>query len=192
MVITVDGLAGAGKSTVSRAVADALGYRYLDTGAMYRAVTLLALEHNVDLEDAQALAALADEATTRTDDPELRSPKVDASVSLVSRHAAVRGALQDAQRAFLSSGDAVAEGRDIGAIVWPQAELKVWLDAPAALRAQRRVADLGDTTAATALHERDRRDAAQSIRAEDAVAVETAGLSVEEVVGQIVALARKS
>ena len=189
-MIAIDGPAGAGKSTVARAVATALGYRYLDTGAMYRAVALAALRAGVATDDAPALAGLADLAATMTDDPELRSPEVEGGVSLVARHPEVREALHRAQRAYLAGGDAVAEGRDVGAIVWPEAELKVWLDAASEVRARRRVSELGDPSAAAALAERDRRDAAQTVRAADAVAIDSTELELDAVVARIVDLAR--
>ena len=102
----------------------------------------------------------------------------------------MREALHRAQRAFLADGDAVAEGRDVGAIVWPEAELKVWLDAAPEVRARRRVSELGDPSAAAALAERDRRDAAQTVRAEDAVAIDSTELELDAVVARIVDLAR--
>jgi cytidylate kinase len=189
MVIAIDGPAGAGKSTVARAVADRLGYRYLDTGAMYRAVTLAALDTQTDLHDAEALAGLAGLATRMTDDPRLRTPRVDARVSTAAGHALVREALRSAQRAFLAEGDAVAEGRDVGAVVWPEAELKIWLDADQGERARRRVQERGGgVEAAAALAERDRRDARNTLRAEDAVLVDTTELPAEAVVERIVAL----
>jgi CMP/dCMP kinase len=190
VVIAIDGPAGAGKSTVARAVADALGYRYLDTGAMYRAVALAALRAGVDSEDADALAGLSDLAATMTDDPELRSPQVDRLVSLVARHRPVRAALHRAQRAYLADGDAVAEGRDVGAIVWPEAELKVWLDAAPGERAKRRVREQGDAAAAAALAERDRRDSEQTVRAPDAVVIDSTELASDAVIARIVALAK--
>src|SRR3954465_14478540 len=101
MVIAIDGPAGAGKSTVARAVARRLGYRYLDTGAMYRAITLAALDTGVDVHDARRLAGLAALATRMTDDPRLRAPLVDARVSTAASHPEVRAALHAAQRAFL-------------------------------------------------------------------------------------------
>ena len=189
-MIAIDGPAGAGKSTVARAVATALGYRYLDTGAMYRAVALAALRAGVGTDDAPALARLADLAATMSDDPELRSPEVEGGVSLVARHPEVREALHRAQRAYLAGGDAVAEGRDVGAIVWPEAELKVWLDAAPEVRARRRVSELGDPSAAAALAERDRRDAAQTVRAGDAVTIDSTDLELDAVVDRIVGLAR--
>jgi cytidylate kinase len=191
VVIAIDGPAGAGKSTVARAVADALGYRYLDTGAMYRAVTLAALRAGVDSDDAAGLATLADLAATMTGDSELRSPEVERSVSLVARHRQVRDALHRAQRAFLAQGDAVAEGRDVGGVVWPEAELKVWLDAAPHVRARRRVEELGDASAAAALAERDERDSAQTVRAPEAVVIDSTELELDAVIACIVEMARK-
>jgi cytidylate kinase len=191
VVIAIDGPAGAGKSTVARAVADALGYRYLDTGAMYRAVTLAAIRAGVGDDDTGGLAGLAGLAATMSGDPELRSPAVERRVSLVARHQAVREALHGAQRAFLEAGDAVAEGRDVGAVVWPEAELKIWLDAAPQVRARRRVLEQGDASAAAALAERDQRDSAQTVRAPDAVAIDSTELELATVVGRIVALARE-
>jgi cytidylate kinase len=191
VVIAIDGPAGAGKSTVARAVADELGYRYLDTGAMYRAVTLAALRAGVGSEDAAALARLAGVATTLTSDPELRSPEVERSVSLVAHHAEVRDALRRAQRAFLAQGDAVGEGRDVGAVVWPEAELKIWLDADPDVRAERRVLEQGNSAAAAALAERDQRDAAQTLEAPDAVAIDSTELELGAVIARILALVQE-
>jgi cytidylate kinase len=191
VVIAIDGPAGAGKSTVARAVADALCYRYLDTGAMYRAVTLAALRAGVDSDDAAGLAALAGRAATMTDDPELRSGEVEQHVSLVAHHLPVRQALHGAQRAYLVAGDVVAEGRDVGGVVWPEAELKIWLDAEPQVRARRRVEELGNAAAAAALAERDERDAAQTVRAPDAVVIDSTALDLDAVIDRIVALARE-
>jgi len=190
-VIAIDGPAGAGKSTVARAVADALGYRYLDTGAMYRAVALAAIRTGIGDDDTNGLAGLAGLAATMSGDPELRSPKVERRVSLVARHQAVREALHRAQRAFLAEGDAVAEGRDVGAVVWPEAELKIWLDAAPQVRARRRVREQGDSSAAAALAERDKRDSAQTVRAPDAVVIDSTELEPAAVVARIVELARE-
>src|SRR5690349_9856587 len=192
MVIAIDGPAGAGKSTVARGVARALGYRYLDTGAMYRAVTLAALDTGIDVKDARRLAGLAGLAARMTDDPRLRTPMVDTRVSVAAAHPEVRAALHAAQRAFLERGDAVAEGRDVGAVVWPEAELKVWLDADPAERARRRVSEQGGgEEVAAALRDRDRRDATQTQRARDAVLVDTTRLDPDAVAERIVALARE-
>jgi cytidylate kinase len=126
-----------------------------------------------------------------TDDPRLRTPAVDARVSQVAGHADVRAAMREAQRRFLSEGDTVAEGRDVGAVVWPDSELKVWLDADPVERARRRIHESGDESAAPALHARDQRDAQQTMRAPDAVTVDSTDLSADEVVERIVALARE-
>lgn len=191
MVIAIDGPAGAGKSTVARALAQRLGYRYLDTGAGYRALTLVALDHGTPLDDASALAELAPLATAVAEDPRLRSAEVEANVSTVSAHPAVRTAMREAQRAFLAAGDAVAEGRDIGAVVCPEADLKIWLHADEAVRARRRTAERGGADAAAALAERDQRDAANTLRADDAVGVDTSALEAGEVVERIAALVQE-
>jgi cytidylate kinase len=192
VVIAIDGPAGAGKSTVAQKVATALGYRYLDTGAMYRGVALAALRAGIETEDAAALAGLAHLAPSLSADPELRSPEVERRVSLVARHPEVRDALRVAQRAFLAEGDAVGEGRDVGAVVWPEAELKVWLDAAPHVRARRRVREQGDSAAAAALMERDQLDAAQTVRAPDAIVIDSTELDSDAVVDRIVALAREA
>lgn len=192
MVIAIDGPAGAGKSTVAREVARRLGYRYLDTGAMYRALTLLALERGSPLDDADTLAGLIDEAIPLTADPRVRSAAVDAAVSTVSAHPAVRTAMREAQRSFLAAGDAVAEGRDIGAVVWPEAELKLWLDADPSERARRRVMEVaGGAATAEALLARDRRDASQLRPAPDAVLLDTTALDAGSVVERILALVQE-
>jgi cytidylate kinase len=183
MIVTIDGPAGAGKSTVARALAARLGYRYLDTGAMYRAVTLVVLETGGD----PVAVAQAGAWTARLDDPAIRSDAVDGAVSGVSSLPAVREALRTEQRAFLARGDAVAEGRDIGSVVWPQAELKVWLDASPEERRRRRAAERGEQAGEAAL-ERDRQDAAQTIVPEGSVRVDTEGLAVDAVVEAVVRL----
>ncbi len=183
MIITIDGPAGAGKSTVAKALALRLGYRYLDTGAMYRAVTYVALMSKQDAVAVAQGSAWVDHLA----DPALRSDEVDAAVSAVAGLLEVRVAMRDEQRRFLAEGDAVAEGRDIGSVVWPQAELKVWLDATPAERQRRRAAERGEEAGATALA-RDRQDAAQMIVPHDSVRLETDGLGVSEVIEQIVIL----
>jgi cytidylate kinase len=179
MVVTIDGPAGAGKTTVAGALALRLGYRVLDTGAMYRAVTLAVLRDGGE----PGAVARAGDWQALLDDPALRSRAVDETVSATAQVPAVRAALRAAQRAFLAEGDAVCEGRDIGEVVWPQAELKVWLDADPGERAKRR----GDEAALT----RDARDQAQTRVPTDAVVVDTTGLSVDQVVTRIAALVRE-
>src|SRR3954454_13969349 len=192
MVIAIDGPAGAGKSTVARGVARALGYRYLDTGAMYRAVTLAALDTGVDVHDARRLAGLAGLAARMTDDPRLRTPIVDARVSTAASHPEVRAALHAAQRSFLEEGDTVAERRDVGAAVWPEAGLKVWLDAHPHEHVRRRSAERGGgQEVEQSLIERDRADAPNMLRAPEAVIVDTTRLSADAAIERIVELARK-
>jgi cytidylate kinase len=157
VIVAIDGPAGAGKSTVARAVARRLGAAYLDTGAMYRALTLLAARRGVAPSDGPALAALARHHPVEivpTDDgdrvildgeditAEIRTPKVAALVSEVSAHPDVRAQMVAAQRALMSRGDWVSDGRDVGSTVWPDAEVKVFLTASPEERARRRRAEL--------------------------------------------------
>ncbi len=201
MVIAIDGPAGAGKSTVARALAKALGFTYLDSGAMYRSVALLTLR-DPDGEAAQLAAAARIElgGRVRLDGEDvsaaIRTPEVSARASEVAADPAVREALVAKQRELLSSGDWVAEGRDIGTVVAPGAELKVYLDADPAERARRRAAELGAEVAQvlaeqTLRDERDRSREASPLQAADgAVVLDTTGLDVDEVVSRIAALAR--
>jgi cytidylate kinase len=202
MIVAIDGPAGAGKSTVARSLADRLGFRYLDTGAMYRALTWLALEEGVDLEDGQALGAIAEAAPIsfegervliRGEDvtEAIRLPAIDRVVSEVARHPEVRRVMRERQRELSEQGDAVIEGRDIGTVVCPNAEVKVYLVADAAERARRRVAErpeIGAEALATDLRLRDERDAAQMQPAPDAVTIDTTELAVEQVVDRIARL----
>jgi CMP/dCMP kinase len=202
MIVAIDGPAGAGKSTVARGLATRLGFRYLDTGAMYRALTWLALEEGVGLEDGAALGALAEAAPIyfeaervfiRDEDvtDAIRLPEIDRAVSAVARHPHVRQVMRERQRELAQHGDAVIEGRDIGTVVCPEAEVKVYLVADAAERARRRVADrpeIGAEALATDLRLRDERDAAQMQPAPDAEQIDTTDLSVEDVVDRIESL----
>ena len=199
MVVAIDGPAGAGKSTVARALAGELGFTYLDSGAMYRCVALLALREpdaepgelaaraEIDLGGAGRPVLLDGEDVSAA----IRAPDVSARASEVAADAAVRAALVAKQRELLSRGDWVAEGRDIGTVVAPHAELKVYLDADPAERARRRAAELGaDAQAVLAEQalrdERDRSRQASPLRAaEGAVTVDTTGLGVEQVVARI-------
>ena len=202
MIVAIDGPAGAGKSTVARSLAARLGFRYLDTGAMYRALTWLALEEGVDLTDGAALGALADEhpvsfdgdrVLIRGDDvtEKIRQAEIDRVVSTVARHPEVRAIMRERQRELSELGDAVIEGRDIGTVVCPDADVKVYLVADATERARRRRAErpeIGAEALATDLRLRDERDAAQMQSAPDAETIDTTELDVDEVVDRIESL----
>jgi CMP/dCMP kinase len=207
MVIAIDGPAGAGKSTVARAVAAALGFTYLDSGAMYRCVALAGLEAGADLDDAEAMGGLAGKLRIELDDERveldgrdvsgaIREPRVTEASSRVSVHPAVREAMIAQQRRLIEAGRYVAEGRDIGTVVSPAAPLKVFLTASAEERACRRAAQTGEDEAAVlaAQRERDERDETRehsALRAaDDAVEIDTTGLALDEVVERVVALAR--
>jgi cytidylate kinase len=189
MIVAIDGPAGAGKSTVARATADALGFTYLDSGAMYRATALALLrEGGVPSERARELGP------DFADAEGLRTPEVSEQASRIAQDAGVRSALVDKQRELMASGDWVAEGRDIGTVVAPEAELKVYLTASAEERARRRAEELG-ADVETVLRDQALRDAQDESRehsplkaADDSVEVDTTGLSIDEVVERIVAL----
>jgi CMP/dCMP kinase len=199
VIVAIDGPAGSGKSTVARGLAARLGFRYLDTGAMYRALTWLALEDGLDLDDGPALEALAladpvtfegDRVLVRGADvtEAIREPRIDRVVSSVARHPEVREVMRTLQRELAESGDAVVEGRDIGTVVCPDAGVKVYLVADPGERARRRQADhpeIGAEALATDLRLRDERDAAQMQAAPDAEEIDTTALSVEEVLDRI-------
>lgn len=206
MVIAIDGPAGAGKSTVARAVAAEIGFTYLDSGAMYRCVALAALESGIDLEDGEAAGALAEGLEIGFDgrrvllgerdvSAEIRSPETTAAASRVSVHPRVRAAMVARQRRLIATGRYVAEGRDIGTVVSPEAPLKVFLTASDEERARRRAAETGEEVAAVlaAQRQRDARDTERehgALRAApDAVELDTTGLGHEQVVARVVALA---
>jgi cytidylate kinase len=196
MLIAIDGPAGAGKSTVASAVADALGFTYLDSGAMYRCVALAELR---GVQDPLACAIeLGHRVTLDGEDvtDAIRAPEVSARASEVAARPEVRGQLVALQRKMIRSGDYVAEGRDIGTVVAPEAELKVYLTASPQERARRRAeqsgADAGEVLREQA--QRDERDATRAHSplepAPDALRVDTTGLSLDEVTNHIVRLAR--
>ena len=206
MVIAIDGPAGAGKSTVAHALAERLGFTYLDSGAMYRAVALAALRAAADPDDAERVERIAREAaielgpgSVRLDGgdvtAEIRAPEVTAAASRVSVHPGVREAMVDRQRALVADGGWVAEGRDIGTVVCPESPLKVFLTAAEDERARRRAAEIGRPVEEVleAQRDRDGRDIGRehgALRAaDDAVEVETTGLGIEQVVERIACLA---
>jgi cytidylate kinase len=202
MVVAIDGPAGAGKSTVARGVARALGFGYLDSGAMYRAVALSALEH--DRDPAEQAARMSIELGDRvvvdgrdvTD--EIRSPRVTEAASRIATQKPVRQALVQKQRELLESGDWVGEGRDIGTVVAPDADLKIFLTASPEERAKRRARDLRADWRIV-LQDQTLRDQQDSQRehsplraAPDAIELDTTDRPVEDVVGQVVKLVRDS
>jgi cytidylate kinase len=211
----MDGPSGSGKSSTSRGVASRLGLRYLDTGAMFRALTWWMLQHDVDVDDAAAVAGHADAAELASGtDPAaptitvdgidvagpIRSPQVTAAVSAVSAVPEVRARLLRDQRAIIGQGGIVVEGRDIGTVVVPDAAVKVYLTADPHARAARRTAELtpGTDVSATreALLRRDRYDSGRAsaplAMAEGAYHIDTTAFTLEEVIGQVVALVEQA
>jgi CMP/dCMP kinase len=214
IVVAVDGTSGSGKSSTSRGVADRLGLSYLDTGAMYRAVTWWMLRHGVDVHDPEAVAARCDEprlengtnplAPTITVDGEdvataIREPDVNAAVSPVSAVPAVRARMVQLQRAAIdearNGAGIVVEGRDIGSVVWPEAAVKVFLSADPSARATRRAAEEGGSDVGAteeSLLARDRIDSGRAVSplvmAEGAVHIDTTAYSLDEVIARVVAL----
>ena len=207
LIIAIDGPSGAGKGTVARAIARELGYRHVDSGAMYRAVGWKALRDGVPLDDEAAIGALAERSRieiTSTDvaidgvdvTRAVRTPEIDRAAAAVARLPRVREVLVDRQRQLGADGAIVMEGRDIGTVVFPRADVKVYLDAAPEERARRRAADPAHsgvpaavsevTTLLTQRDEIDRTRAASPLyAAPDAMVVDTTGKSVEEVVGEV-------
>lgn len=214
VVVAVDGTSGSGKSSTCRGVATRLGLRYLDTGAMFRAVTWWMLREGIDVRDAVAVAARVDEPTLvsgtdpsgptiTVDDTDvataIRTEEVTAAVSPVSTVPQVRARLLQLQRDVIGDGGIVVEGRDIGSVVWPQAEVKVYLTADPPARARRRAleeggSDLGATE--QSLRERDRIDSGRAtaplVMADGAVQVDTTSYSLDEVIGLVTGLVEQA
>jgi CMP/dCMP kinase len=205
MIVAIDGPAGAGKSTVARRLSERLGFRYLDTGAMYRALTWLAMHDGIPLGEGERLGELARRSRVDLDEAgrvsisgtdvtaAIRQSRIDRMVPVVARHPEVREVMRERQRELAELGDAVIEGRDIGTVVCPDAEVKVYLKAEREVREQRRLAerpDIGADALATDLRARDESDAARMQPAAEARVIDTSELDVENVVDEIEALVR--
>ena len=211
MIIAIDGPAGAGKSTVAKEIARRLNYLYIDTGAMYRAVAWKVLQDEIEFEDTTRISQLAADATIElagsVDDlrvslddreitSEIRTPEISQAASIVSAIPAVRRALVHRQQEMGSVGNVVMEGRDIGTVVFPNAEVKIFLDASAAARTERRFAEDLQKGAAASLDEtraaietRDNRDSTRAasplVQADDAVYIDSSSFTIEEVIDQV-------
>lgn len=211
LIIAIDGPSGAGKGTVARAVAARLGYRHVDTGAMYRALAWKARSDGIDLADETAVAALGERAAFDLEDGRIaidghdvkaaiRTPEIDKAATAVARHPAVRRVLVARQRAFGAGGGVVMEGRDIGTVVFPDADVKIYLDASPEERARRRAADPAHTSSknsqlsevATALAERDKSDSTRAVSplsvAADATVIDTTTMPIDGVIERVLAL----
>jgi cytidylate kinase len=211
LIVAIDGPSGAGKGTVARAVASRLGYRHVDTGAMYRAIAWKALQEGADIADEPAVARIGERAAFDLEQGRvvidghdvaaaIRTPDIDRAAAAVARHPSVRKVLVARQRAFGEGGGIVMEGRDIGTVVFPDADVKLYLDAAPEERARRRAADPAHASSktaqladvATALAERDKSDSTRAVSpltvAADAVVIDTTGVPIEGVIERVLAL----
>jgi cytidylate kinase len=213
LIVAIDGPSGAGKGTIARTLAEALQYRHVDTGAMYRAVGWKAVHDGIALDDEPALAALAERSQIRVEGgrvsidghditQDIRTPEIDKAASAVARIPRVREALVARQRLMGEPGGVVMEGRDIGTVVFPDADVKIYLDASAEVRARRRLNDpahsggkAGEAAVAASIDARDRSDTTRTASpltmAADAVLIDTTGMPITQVVDKVLALVKR-